>query len=129
MQLNDPFGRVSRNNRRAYTMLRQRLIQEGVRDAAAVARIRRNIRRTAIRITAIGLGVLLCLIWAFPQSRGPLAGLGVLALAWFAANYLLTGTYLQRYLREECGREMESGPPNEHRTHRTDNNDPEDTQR
>ncbi|HPQ25896.1 MAG TPA: hypothetical protein PLY75_13245 [Gammaproteobacteria bacterium] len=102
MQLNDPFGRVSRNNQRAYTALRQRLRQEGVGDAAAVARVRKNIARTALRIAAIGLGVLLCLIWAFPQSRGPLAALGVLALAWFAVNYLLTSTYLRRYLREEC---------------------------
>ena len=103
MQLNDPFGRVSRNNRRAYTMLRQRLMQEGSR--------RRGRRQDQGEHQEDGnpdgghrAGCAAVPDLGLPQSRGPLAGLGVLALAWFAANYLLTSTYLRRYLREECGR-------------------------
>lgn len=103
MSLNDPFGRVSRRQRRAYAQLRTQLLDAGVRDADAVAATSRNIRDTVVKLALVIAAATLGLVVLFPQSRGTVLMLAALALLWLAANYLQTRGHLRHYLREIRG--------------------------
>ena len=102
MKLNDPFGRVSNRNQRNYQSLRDRLHQEGIRDASAVSTFTRNMTGTAVKLLLILFGVSLLAAAFLPQFRVVLIALNALALLWVGVVYFQARMHLKRYLREEC---------------------------
>ena len=102
MKLNDPFGRVASRNEETYRMLRQRLQQADIHDAAGVRLFTRNMAVTAVTLWLFFCGVCLGLAVFFPQLGPFLVILNVLVLLWAAVVYFKTRMHLKRYLREEC---------------------------
>jgi hypothetical protein len=102
LKLNDPFGRVSKKNRRNYQALQDRLRQEGIRDEAAIARFTANMSATALKLAMIVCGLSLMLAVVFPHFLAALLGLDVLLLLWIGVGYFQTRMHLKRYAREEC---------------------------
>jgi hypothetical protein len=102
LKLNDPFGRVSKKNRRNYESLRDRLLQEGICDPAAIARFTTNMTTTAARLAVIILGASIVLAVIFPKLLATLLALDSLILLWIAVGYFQTRLHLKRYAREEC---------------------------
>ena len=108
MRLDDPFGRVARNNHQAYTALRMRLLAEGVNDTAAVDRFTRNMRRTAGRLTLLVLALSAMLGLLFPRAAAPLFVFGAVVIAWLGTSYWQTRAHVHRYRRELADRD--AGP-------------------
>mgnify|MGYP001550160592 CR=1 FL=1 len=106
MKLNDPFGRVSNRNQQNYRMLRERLQQAGVRDAAGVSVFIRNMSVTAAKVWLIFCAVCIGLAVFLPQLQTVLLAINVLVLLWLAVVYFKTRMHLNRYLREECGEDQ-----------------------
>ena len=102
MKLNDPFGRVANRNRRNYGALRDRLLEEGIRDSGAVRRFTANMTATALKLLLPVFAISLALMVFFPQLLAGLLALTVLIVLWVAAVYFQTRMHLKRYLREEC---------------------------
>ena len=103
MKLNDPFGRVSKRNQHNYQMLRERLLQAGVRDSGGVSLFIRNMSIAAAKLWLFFCGACLVLAVFLPQLQTVLLALNILVLLWLAAVYFKTRMHLKRYLREECG--------------------------
>lgn len=102
MPLNDPFGRVSRNDSRAYQALRDQLRHQGVDTTAAADGFRRNMRATLLRLTAAVTGGAAIGAILLPDWLGSIAVIAALALLWLASSYLKTLGFVRRYRREEC---------------------------
>ena len=103
MKLNDPFGRVSKQNQQNYRMLHERLQQAGVRDAAGVRAFIRKMTVAAAKLWLFFCALCLGLAIFLPQLHTILLVLNVLILLWLAVVYFKTRMHLKRYLREECG--------------------------
>lgn len=102
MKLNDPFGRVSKNNRRDYHSLRDRLRHEGIHDAAAIAAFAANMNGTALKLTMTVGGLSLALALLFPRYIMALLLLDAMLFLWIMVGYFQARMHLKRYAREEC---------------------------
>lgn len=102
MNLNDPFARVARRSQRDYQAMCDRLREEGIQDAEAVAKFAGNMSRLALRLTVIILGLSLLLVLVFPHLQGIFVALGMLALLWISVSYFRTRMHLKKYRQEEC---------------------------
>ena len=102
MKMNDPFGRVSKRDRRDYASLRDRLQQEGIRDSRAVDGLIANMNATATKLLLLLFGISLVLGVFLPSIRIGLAGTVALLLLWATVVYVKTRMHLKRYAREEC---------------------------
>ena len=83
-------------------MLRERLQQAGVHDAAGVKVFVRNMSVAAAKLWLFFCAVSLGLAVFLPQLQTLLLVLNVLVLLWLTVVYLKTQMNLNRYLREEC---------------------------
>lgn len=103
VNISDPFSRVNSKRERHYQALRERLRQDGIHDAGAIAQLADNMWRMALKLAATALAVSLLLAVLLPSQFGVVMTLGVLALLWVAVSYVHTRMLVRRYLREECG--------------------------
>ena len=102
IQLNDPFGRVSRRRRQAYTVLRAQLQAQGIKDNADIQAFAAGTRKTALRLAALVIGVALLFGVLFPSAIGIITVLSGLILLWLFSSYLQTRTLLRRYRNEQA---------------------------
>ncbi len=100
MSLNDPFGRVSRRQQKAYQQFREQLRQQDVLTPAAVQQAQRHLHQTSLRLLAITVGAAAIAGMLFPELRALIAVTAVLVLLWLGSSYLQTRGYLNAYARE-----------------------------
>ena len=102
MQLNDPFGRVSRRRQQAYAVLRAQLEAQGIKDNAGIQAFATDTRKTALRLAALVIGVALLFGVLFPNAIGVITVVGGLILVWLFTSYLQTRMLLRRYRNEQA---------------------------
>ena len=113
VQLNDPFGRVSRRQQQAYAMFRDQLRQQGVDTPLKV-----RLARTKLGDTALQMTLVVCVLFGgmavfFPALQGMAVVVACLVLVWLASSFLQTRAHLNNYLNElaDAERRARQDPP------------------
>lgn len=100
MNLNDPFGRVARKNRRGYQALRAQLQEAGVTDVQALSGVVRQSRQSMTRLVAGLLGVAAVAALIFPGLATAVSLVAAMLLIGVIASYLQVRAHLNRYRNE-----------------------------
>lgn len=100
VQLNDPFGRVSRRQQQAYVGFRKQLRQQGIDSASKVRSARTGLTRTTLRLTLLIAALFGGTAMLFPGLKGVTLVTAGLVLVWLASSFLQTRAHLNNYLNE-----------------------------
>lgn len=100
MDLNDPFGRVSRRNQQSYQLFKRHLQQHGITDSHRLGEFSKRATYMLLKLLGLLFGTLGLLILVFPTALPALMLLCGTAALWGLARYLQTRLYLNRYRRE-----------------------------
>lgn len=100
MQLNDPFGRVSRRQQQAYASLRSQLRQQGMHTSAGARAARDKLGRTTLHLALIVAVLFGAVAVLFPALQGAAVVTAALVLVWLTSSYLQTRAHLNNYLDE-----------------------------